>query len=360
MEKAQNQKIEAEDYYSLSEILKKDADYNIIVGMRSNGKSYAVLEYVGKDYIYRHKQFVYMRKSDREITTGRVRQAMASLEASFRKAFGEQWRVRVYSGLIQIYEDVEDKKDRDYQTIGYVMSCFSYLQYKSNSYPEVGTIILEEFTAKDDNFMELYGENVVECFFNNVSTVVRNRIDVKIFMIGNTVNRENEFFKAFNIDAYTLKKGHIMLYEYDSGLRVAVEYCSDSKVAKKAAKFFTPSKNVKMITSGEWEIDPYESCWQNNHADKMVLWKCYHSINISRNHVGYAISVPDTIEKPLVITAAVRKPQMVYSTMKTLFISKNVMLPFIKIKLLEGSYIISNDVVAERFFNDLRNFGIIS
>ena len=32
-------------FYSLDGILEKDADYNIIFGERSNGKTYAALEY---------------------------------------------------------------------------------------------------------------------------------------------------------------------------------------------------------------------------------------------------------------------------------------------------------------------------
>ena len=51
-------------YYNLKNILNKNADYNLIIGERSNGKTYACLkwcleQYVNSDY---KKQFAYIRR----------------------------------------------------------------------------------------------------------------------------------------------------------------------------------------------------------------------------------------------------------------------------------------------------------
>ena len=49
-------------YYSLENILKHNAQYNILLGMRSNGKSYAVKYHVLQK-AYNHKgNFIYMRR----------------------------------------------------------------------------------------------------------------------------------------------------------------------------------------------------------------------------------------------------------------------------------------------------------
>ena len=47
--KAKMEKTESK-YYSLSNILKYECDYNIIFGERSNGKTYALLEYIVKQF----------------------------------------------------------------------------------------------------------------------------------------------------------------------------------------------------------------------------------------------------------------------------------------------------------------------
>ena len=44
-------------YYSLTEILKRNAHYNVIFGERSNGKTYAVLLYALKKFVEVDKSF---------------------------------------------------------------------------------------------------------------------------------------------------------------------------------------------------------------------------------------------------------------------------------------------------------------
>lgn len=49
-------------YYSLKQILKKNAQYNIIIGERSNGKTYACLLHCLKEYICNGNQFAIVRR----------------------------------------------------------------------------------------------------------------------------------------------------------------------------------------------------------------------------------------------------------------------------------------------------------
>ena len=49
-------------YYQLDGILSKNADYNIIFGERSNGKTYAALLYGLQNYVEKDEQFAYIRK----------------------------------------------------------------------------------------------------------------------------------------------------------------------------------------------------------------------------------------------------------------------------------------------------------
>ena len=49
-------------YYSLSAILEKNADYNIIFGERSNGKTQACLAYMIINYVETGEQSAYVRR----------------------------------------------------------------------------------------------------------------------------------------------------------------------------------------------------------------------------------------------------------------------------------------------------------
>ncbi len=49
-------------YYSLTNILKREAQYNLIIGERSNGKTYACLKYALENYIKYGKQTAIVRR----------------------------------------------------------------------------------------------------------------------------------------------------------------------------------------------------------------------------------------------------------------------------------------------------------
>ena len=59
---ATRKKTEQPRYYSLNSILGKNADYNIIFGERSNGKTYAALAYGIENYVTTGKQMAYIRR----------------------------------------------------------------------------------------------------------------------------------------------------------------------------------------------------------------------------------------------------------------------------------------------------------
>ena len=63
-------------------------------------------------------------------------------------------------------------------------------------------------------------------FANVLSTIIRHRNDVKIFMLANTVNKYCPYFKEMGLKHITeMKQGSIDIYTYGSSdLRVAVEY----------------------------------------------------------------------------------------------------------------------------------------
>lgn len=347
--------MEKQDYYDGREVRSKNADYTLVVGMRSNGKSYDFLGFCADEFIVHSKQFVYIRKSELETRTNRVNRAMANMEVYIRRKYGDFWRVRAYSGMIQMFTDGE----KDYQTMGYVMNNSTWQSYKSNSYPNVSYILFDEFTAKQDAFSQLSGEDEVESFFQNVSTVVRNRTDVRIFMLGNTVSRETPFFKAFKIDAYRLKKGTITTYETDTGLKIAIEYCKDSEVASKSSKFFTFAKASKMITSGEWEVEPFRTEWQNNSWKEMVKWRSFqYWFKITRdNNENYFIGISRKREHPIIIMQDDEKQHKIvreYYSLKSALLYNRKLKELVRKHMLENNIVISDDKTSERWHYDLK------
>ena len=129
--------------------------------------------------------------------------------------------------------------------------------YKSTSFPRITTIIFDEFMSRNG-----YLPNEWVLFANSLSTIIRHRDNVKIIMLGNTVNKYCPYFKEMGLNHISDQKpGTVDVYHYgDSGLTVAVEYTGTSvKHGGKASDVYFSFDNpeLKMITGGAWEIAIY-------------------------------------------------------------------------------------------------------
>ena len=130
---------------------------------------------------------------------------------------------------------------------------------KSTNYDGIINAVLDEFLTRT-----FYLPNEFVLFMNVLSTIIRDRDNVKIFMMGNTVNQYCPYFAEMGLTHIKeMKKGDIDVYEYgESGLTVAVEYTdSPNKEGKKSDKYFAfNNPKLSMITGGAWEIAIYPHC----------------------------------------------------------------------------------------------------
>lgn len=249
-------------YYTLDSILKENADYNIIYGERSNGKTTAVLGYGLQDYIksgYKN-QLAIVRRWEEDYK-GKNGQAM--FDAIINLGWVEKWTKGYYNSIYYYsqrwylikYDNNGKKEYMDDTPFAYGFSITSEEHYKSTSYPNIKTVLFDEFITRS-----FYVPNEFIKFQNLLSTIIRLRDDVKIFMCGNTVNQYCPYFAEMGLsNVKSQTQGTIDLYEYgETGLRVAVEYCKSSGQAKKSNKYFAfDNPKLQMIKTGSWEIDIY-------------------------------------------------------------------------------------------------------
>lgn len=273
-------------YYNLKNILEKNAVYSMIIGERSNGKSYAALYYALENFIFKQSQTAIIRRWKEDITGRRAAQVFENLNANncvidlcrkYKKIkdngeplytgityFAGKWFCCSYD------DDGKPVYNRETDCIAYAFALSDMEHDKSLSYPHIKTIIFDEFITKN-----VYLQDEFILFMNTVSTIVRRRTDVKIFMLGNTVNKYCPYFDEMGLKHISkMEQGSIDLYNYgDSKLSVAVEYCASIKNKKSENNFYFAFNNPKlhMITNGAWELAIYPHCPQK-YKPKNVLF----------------------------------------------------------------------------------------
>ena len=246
-------------YWSIWPILSKKARYNVIYGERSNGKTYGTLEYGIQRYFEDGSEMAYIRRWDEDIIGKKGESLFNGLikNGVIRKYSKGRFNDVVYKSRSYYFAFTDDEGN---QTIDNKPFCYAFAltkaeHYKSNSYPNIRIIIFDEFLTR-----RMYLPNEFIEFQNLLSTIIRLRDDVIIFMLGNTVNKYSPYIKEMGLSKMRNQKiGTIDVYEYGkSGLTVAVEYSDMQQKDKKSNVYFAfDNPRLEMIKTGAWEIDLY-------------------------------------------------------------------------------------------------------
>ena len=246
-------------YYSLNEILKCDATYNIILGMKNNGKSYSVKEHViSNSWENDNEKFVLIRRLKSDNIASLATQYFDDIpiaKITHNKADG----ILVNSHKIYLtkYDETTDKIDKVKQ-IGYTVALDEDSRMTSIVFKDVSNIVYEEFISND-----YYLRDEVNRLNKLVSTISRSR-KVKVFLIGNTLSRICPYYKEWGlVNVPKQKQGTIEIYNYTTDqhdengeiikIKIAVELCDSIDTGN----FMTFGNSSKMINSGAWESKEY-------------------------------------------------------------------------------------------------------
>lgn len=250
------------DYYDIRNLFKSypDAQYYVVFGERSNGKTYSALDYVLERYAKHGEQFAYLRRYGEDVR----KKHMSTLfnghveNGEIERITNGAWSMVEFStSKFYLTKLEDDNKVVCEEPCGYTFDLNSMEHYKSTSFPKVTTIIFDEFMSRSG-----YLPNEWVLFGNTLSTIIRLRDNVRIVMLGNTVNKYCPYFQEMGLTHIReQKQGTVDVYQYgDSNLTVVTEYTGSS--AKKGGKpsdvyFAFDNPELKMITSGSWEIAIY-------------------------------------------------------------------------------------------------------
>ena len=276
------------EFYSLDPLFKKcpmdEFYYYVIFGERSNGKSFAVLEYCIKEYLAHGYAMGYIRRWDTDYEKGNTKKIWQGFIKNPYKGnliklwskgkwnsisykFGEWHFERLAEETIKdddgrAIQEVGDVLERDPNPFAYRFALNTQEHVKSSGYPDIRFIVFDEFLTRG---YYLNGGDEFPIFTSLVSTIVRIEDYVRIFLIGNSISSSCPYFREMGLR--NVKKmpeeGAIDIYEYgESGLKVAVERTPNVKtrkgIKKKSDVYFAfDNPKLKMITTGGWEIDIY-------------------------------------------------------------------------------------------------------
>lgn len=246
-------------YYNIAPIDATGAIYRLIVGQRSNGKTYSVCKHIVEDYFNEGKRGAYIRRYEESITP-------KNLQSLFNPHLQLIWELSEHKWNSIFYRakefhlcaiDSEGKIIAKDDTAFCITAAINTSENtKGEDRGEVHTIVFDEFMTRSG-----YLNNEFVRFMNLLSTLIRDRENAVVYMLANTVNKYCPYFAEMglkNIDK--LQQGEIAVYTYGSSdLTVAVELCDEVQATKQtASKYFAfDNPQLQMITRGAWEFQIY-------------------------------------------------------------------------------------------------------
>ena len=248
----------SKNYYSYKAIDRKNADFNIVFGERSNGKTYGMFQKAVENFYKTGKQMAYIRRWQEDITGVRASRTCEGLNANdvVKRVTHGEWEYIHYNARKWYFarKGDADKPEICEQPFAFAFALSQMEHDKSTAFPNVNIIAFDEFITRGQYLVD---EFVIFC--NTISTIIRDRDDVKIYLMGNTVNKYNPYFAEMGLSrAKTQREGTIDEYIFNGNLKIAVEYCKSIGKSKSSNRLFKfPNRKLEMITDGKWELDIY-------------------------------------------------------------------------------------------------------
>lgn len=231
-------------YYNIYDLLEEvpDADFYIIIGQRSNGKSTSVASFLIDENQSNGCMFAYF-----------TRLANISIAKDMEEGNGyftgylEQYAMETYHKKFSVKDNAIYLGDKPICK-QFALSLSG--KYKSKQYDEnYRYIVFEEFVSEDG----FYIRNEWIRFNSVISTITRNR-GAKVFLIGNTVSRFNPYFENFGIDVMELdiRAGEHRVIQTPDGAKVCIDFCDNVYQKESEIASVLKVKDNKIALSTDW------------------------------------------------------------------------------------------------------------
>ena len=247
------------DFYEIDPIDNTGATYRLIIGQRSNGKTYSVCKHIIENYFEKGERGAYIRRWDEDIQPKNISSLFdPHLPLIIALSDGEYNAVAYRAKEFHlVYIDEEGKVVKKDPNAFCVTASINTAEHtKGQDRGEIHTILFDEFATR-----QAYLPNEFILYCNLLSSLIRNRDNTIIYMLANTVNRYCPYFEEMGLsNVQKQAQGTIDVYTYrNKDLSVAVEYCDPVKATNKvASKYFAfENSQLEMITTGAWELQMY-------------------------------------------------------------------------------------------------------
>lgn len=195
-----------ENYFPLKNVIKYEGGISLCVGIRNDGKTFGLLEFMREDFEKNGHYSILIYNSEKTIKT--MRENSISMN---RAIYPENWtHYRVGKDGIEYIPTGE--------TVIYIMSIHAARSYKGGRIANIKRIAIDEFNRFDEKIKKKYPEMIDELLV----TFAMNKADVEFILFGNALTVNHRLLVKWGIMKLPLGISHkpfgnghnILIYNY--------------------------------------------------------------------------------------------------------------------------------------------------
>ena len=304
-------------HYNLDNIVKVNADINIIFGARSDGKSYQLKHKRGVEkYLKTGRRFILLFRLRENITNNLIEQYFQDVDVD-KLTNGAYNCITMYRGALylSVFNVDTNKVEKRGDKIGYVRALSIEQNYAGGSYLDVDDIIFEEFVSRTN-----YLSNEPDKLMNFYCTVDRKRGTTKLWLAGNSISKVCPYFYEWGIDKVLrqMKQGEIKTFDKmateDDKVVIAVEYCKNFGKSSHAI-----GNGANMMNSGAWQTSPQPHLPKSQKEYRKVCEVVFYYKNMmftgfllcdNSNYDWFIAPRKKAIDKKILVFSDVIKPDI--------------------------------------------------
>lgn len=205
-------------YYDYNRVLSYNCPVNVLIGERGVGKSYGAKNFVINDYLKRKNEFLYLRRYENEL------KEVFQTDKNTNKNFFDDIKEKFEGHTLE----AKNKKFYvDDNCFGIARRMTAAQDLKSTTHQNIKTIIIDEYFIEKNKRYYLPNEGMI--LLSIFDSIIRNRNDVRIFIIGNAV-QGIEYSPLFSFFDLSLPYGNdIKLFKDNT---ILVQYMKNEEFRK--------------------------------------------------------------------------------------------------------------------------------
>lgn len=239
-------------YLDYSAIFEPDVSIYMILGQRSDGKTYGIIRDSIEHYAKNAVPSAYIRRYDESCTKSLLQDLTRPHGQTIKKMTRGKYTASDYKSRRFYFTNLGDEPETDRQPFLQVYALNTWETSKGSDPGEFYNVIFDEFVSQNK-----YLPNEYAVFENVLSSILRNRNKTRLVMLGNPINQICPYFDEFDIRPHELKPGDIVYRISSGGVKLKFVYVPPMSEKHRTLHSIFDFNKHGSIQTGYWEYGDF-------------------------------------------------------------------------------------------------------